>query len=275
MVSPVDKRKFDCYIPHPVEEAPEEVEDDPDLTPESLLSPLTQCLYRVEICLFKCSFFKLGGWWTYEFCPKKWLRQFHQEKDKPIRPQDDFILGRWDRQAGVIHDDYYSEEYTDGAVCDITGKPRTTQVRYRCSGDPSISLSEITEPSSCTYVLSVQLPQLCKYPAFRPADPKLQIITCIPEHDPNAIVSNSVNDLKAQFEAMHLEHLFSDDEDEELVMENFVSQVVIPMLRKAGGQGQAPNQIDEPTEQTNQNSEEETPMDFDNVEHEENEEDVF
>eukprot|EP01119_Soliformovum_irregulare_P005358 TRINITY_DN17126_c0_g1_i1.p1 TRINITY_DN17126_c0_g1~~TRINITY_DN17126_c0_g1_i1.p1 ORF type:complete len:312 (+),score=92.89 TRINITY_DN17126_c0_g1_i1:61-996(+) len=210
MVSPVDKRKFNCYIPQPLQEPKDEVRDDPEVTPETLLSSLTQCLYR------------LGGWWTYEFCPKKHLRQFHQEKDKPIRPQDDFSLGRYGGKVGTIHDGYYAEEYVQGTVCDITGKPRTTQVRYICSADRmSTSLSEIIEPSSCNYVLTVGIPQLCKHSAFRPVDPTVQTITCIPEHDPTMAAESPSpqQDMLKAFEAIYHQYLNQEDDDEEQQLE--------------------------------------------------------
>jgi hypothetical protein len=40
-------------------------------------------------------YFKLqiDGWWTYEFCYGKHIRQYHQEKNMPIRPQDEYFLG--------------------------------------------------------------------------------------------------------------------------------------------------------------------------------------
>jgi protein OS-9 len=73
----------------------------------------------------------------------------------------------------------FRELYDGGAPCDVTGKPRRTEVRMRCVTGLAQILS-INEPSSCSYVLNVASPQLCRHEAFRPRQESLATIYCVP-----------------------------------------------------------------------------------------------
>jgi len=178
MKSPLTQKNYLCVIPPEPSSAdnedPNSVEI-PDL--DQLLSPLTStCLYR------------LSGWWTYEFCHTKHIRQFHQERDLPIRPQDEFFLGRYAASiAGEIKSDpeqsYYAYRYTDGTVCDLNGQKRSTEVRFFCSGEKSASaLMDVKEPSSCNYVLAVNTPLICKHPSFKTKKETTMTIQCFAEN---------------------------------------------------------------------------------------------
>ena len=57
------------------------------------------------------------------------------------------------------------------------------QVRFVCSGASAGGESTITsikEPASCSYVLTIATPRLCKHPEFRSAPPPVAAIRCIP-----------------------------------------------------------------------------------------------
>jgi hypothetical protein len=130
----------------------------------------------------------LAGWWTYEFCYGKSIRQYHQEKDQPIRPQDEFVLGRQteadrlklkEEEPEEFNKDYFSEMYTHGTPCDITGQLRSSEVRYYCSTDKSTTLiSDIKEPASCVYTISVMTPLVCEHPHFAPKKEKVLEVYC-------------------------------------------------------------------------------------------------
>ena len=65
-------KKYRCYLP----EAEQEGETVPDGGPlEPAQSVATYLLPIKGTC-----FYRLEGWWTYEFCFLKSVRQFHQEK---------------------------------------------------------------------------------------------------------------------------------------------------------------------------------------------------
>ncbi|KAK1378268.1 MRH domain-containing protein [Heracleum sosnowskyi] len=129
--------------------------------------------------LILCSQEGQEGWWSYEFCYKKKLRQIHLEDDKVVQ---EFVLGVYDDEATAAYNQnlsdistlkdprskdasqrYHAHQYTHGTKCDLTNQPRETEVRYVCS-EPRAMISSITELSTCKYALTVQGPMLCKHP---------------------------------------------------------------------------------------------------------------
>ncbi|KAE8690964.1 Protein OS-9-like protein [Hibiscus syriacus] len=120
------------------------------------------------------------GWWSYEFCYQKQLRQLHVEDEKVVQ---EFVLGVYDEEATAAFNQnlsdistlkdprsndasqrYHPHQYTNGTLCDLTNKPRETEVRFVCS-EPRAMISSITELSTCKYALTVQSPMLCKHPS--------------------------------------------------------------------------------------------------------------
>ncbi|PPR99586.1 hypothetical protein GOBAR_AA21097 [Gossypium barbadense] len=104
------------------------------------------------------------GWWSYEFCYQKQLRQLHLEEDKVVQ---EFVLGVYDEEAtaavnqnlsdiSTLKDPrskdasqrYHAHQYTNGTACDLTNQPRETEVRFVCS-EPRAMISSITELSTC------------------------------------------------------------------------------------------------------------------------------
>lgn len=89
---------------------------------------------------------------------------------------------------------YHSQSYVNGSRCDLTGRPREAEVRVRGGGGTPKSsflggllinfpppppqfvceegagdyLARVDEPQSCSYVLTVHTPRLCRHPHLRP-----------------------------------------------------------------------------------------------------------
>ena len=72
-------------------------------------------------------FYRLEGWWTYEFCFPKSIRQFHQEKVKSSGQPDtttitqDYTLGRYwvpekSQDETPADDDADADEASEGAA---------------------------------------------------------------------------------------------------------------------------------------------------------------
>jgi len=185
--------KYQCFIPPEVNPMPSSRPS--TVSPMELMENLkhmgSTCIYR------------LTGWWTYEFCHNKHVREFHREKDGS--ESQIFMLGQYQENTeGTIHNlpnngkegsegmklmspvgkipgqdiPYFSVFYTDGNACDLTSLPRTTEVRYYCAEGKSNVLSDITEPSTCNYVLTVQTPFLCHQSIFRPKQEIVVDIYC-------------------------------------------------------------------------------------------------
>ena len=151
-------------------------------TPDELLEVLKdRCFIRQE------------GWWSYEFCYQKKLRQLHLEDEKIVQ---EYVLGVYDAEATAAFNQnlsdistlkdprskdasqrYHAHQYTNGTICDLTNQPRETEVRFVCS-EPRAMISSITELSTCKYALTVQTPMLCKHPLFQEERPVWHSIDC-------------------------------------------------------------------------------------------------
>eukprot|EP00238_Polyblepharides_amylifera_P005546 CAMPEP_0196583650 /NCGR_PEP_ID=MMETSP1081-20130531/44206_1 /TAXON_ID=36882 /ORGANISM="Pyramimonas amylifera, Strain CCMP720" /LENGTH=430 /DNA_ID=CAMNT_0041904599 /DNA_START=120 /DNA_END=1412 /DNA_ORIENTATION=+ len=141
-------------------------------------------------------FFRVEGWWTYELCIDKHVRQFHQEKDSVV---SEFFLGHFDEAATARHvgtnlgageyaEDtsstgaiyrYHSHIYTNGTACDLTDKLRQTEVRYACNSESAThQVVSIKEPTTCHYVLIFYTPLLCTHPSFQAPKLPVSYINC-------------------------------------------------------------------------------------------------
>lgn len=116
------------------------------------------------------------GWWKYEFCYGKTVEQYHIDKDGG---KTSILLGRFSKAKHVewIRNNpqkrpkpqaarkQLSHFYSDGTICDKTGKPRQTVVKLKCLENTSnlgaVSLY-LLEPKYCEYVLGVESPLICE-----------------------------------------------------------------------------------------------------------------
>ncbi|CAG9119227.1 unnamed protein product [Plutella xylostella] len=116
-----------------------------------------------------------SGWWKYEFCYGKHVSQYHVDR---AGASTVVTLGTFDPQA---HRDWLRENkakapkpldqrtsishlYSNGDICDKTGKPRQTEVKLKClensSSSAQVSLY-LLEPRTCHYILGVESPLIC------------------------------------------------------------------------------------------------------------------
>ncbi|KAL3669658.1 hypothetical protein V7S43_005042 [Phytophthora oleae] len=170
--------------------------DDNDLfTVRSLLQPLGDartCVTRNE------------GWWTYEFCFGRSLRQYHRDGDGRITAE--FSLGKFDTAGNrelertgsalvsehidATHDvsrPAYLELYDHGTFCKEfeSHAPRKAKVFYYCSqGGTSHHILTVKETQTCAYTVKVSSPVLCDHPHFlndeQKSDQEAEILHCIP-----------------------------------------------------------------------------------------------
>ncbi|KAF4320103.1 hypothetical protein BBO99_00005915 [Phytophthora kernoviae] len=173
--------------------------DDNDLfTARSLLQPLEDahtCVTRNE------------GWWTYEFCFGRSLRQYHRDGDGRITAE--FSLGTFDAEGNhelersgsalvsehidATHDvsrPAYLELYDHGTYCKEfeNHAPRKARVFYYCSqGGTSHHILTVKETQTCAYTVKVSSPVLCDHPHFlndeQKSDTEAEILHCIPVAD--------------------------------------------------------------------------------------------
>ncbi|KAL0484196.1 OS9, partial [Acrasis kona] len=148
----------------------------------------------------KC-YFRLTGWWIYEFCFNNHVRQFHQEQGKPVTLEN--FLGKATEpdinkvtNYQIIYnklnpvESYISFHYTDGTICDLTGGPRKTEVRMLCATDDTRNVlthgsrqehfvGKVDEVSTCGYVLEFYTNQLCKWEGFYKKEERVNEIECV------------------------------------------------------------------------------------------------
>ena len=78
--------------------------------------------------------------------------------------------------------------FANGTACDLTGEPRSTEVRFVCAPEagaaqagvatPAHFIESVKEPVTCHYVLTLATPLLCAHAAFRVEEAPLAHIRC-------------------------------------------------------------------------------------------------
>eukprot|EP01063_Lacrimia_lanifica_P035160 TRINITY_DN6635_c0_g4_i2.p1 TRINITY_DN6635_c0_g4~~TRINITY_DN6635_c0_g4_i2.p1 ORF type:complete len:256 (+),score=83.20 TRINITY_DN6635_c0_g4_i2:61-828(+) len=148
---------------------------------------------------------KHTGWWSYEYCHGKVLRQYHEEgvsgvvsASYPLGWRNVTSAARYRPATAATEDGALpavsSDEYVGGADCDLTGAPRRVTVVYFChpmalrrtrdhsalTADPASTSLYFTveETSTCEYLASLHVPSLC--PLTHPEDdePTHELLTC-------------------------------------------------------------------------------------------------
>jgi len=182
-----DGRPFTCALPDADgggarDGGADDADADADAPrPSTLVASLAgACVLRVE------------DWWTYEYCAGAHVRQFHGgEGGEAV---DAFMLGRVNESRAssldAVHLDasspagdarYVATTYDGGDPCDLTGEPRSVEVRFVCAEGGRDALHSVREPSTCAYVAVVGVAALCSHPGFRAREPPTAAIACWPK----------------------------------------------------------------------------------------------
>lgn len=144
----------------------------------------------------KC-FLRTDDWWTYEFCYGQYVVQKHiiPKNRHPYEGEVEvsFVLGLFDRNADLLRrrnasdvsypDAAFTQLFTNGTECDMTGKPRRTLVKYLCSDDAvriggvapqavAIEgglniLNKVREIESCVYEVEFLNRAICRHATYR------------------------------------------------------------------------------------------------------------
>jgi len=132
--------------------------------------------------------FYTKGWWSYEFCYGLEIKQYHFENGAI---QGDIIyLGKFESdynwtkteegeaamtgskgKTKQVQRKYHSQYYVNGSHCELMDDLRKTEVRFKCDEKLGVStmdvISEIEEPSTCTYLFTISTNRLCSHPRFK------------------------------------------------------------------------------------------------------------
>ncbi|CAH8853729.1 unnamed protein product [Trichobilharzia szidati] len=124
------------------------------------------------------------GWWTYEFCFRKHVVQYHEGS----RKSSETLLGVYERDYDWDNSSqnenkpkYHSQFYVNGSVCDLTGRHRKSEVQFLCADTNNFHIISVDEPETCVYLLKISSPSLCTNEQFTLEAPvKTQDIMCHP-----------------------------------------------------------------------------------------------
>ncbi|XP_030383805.1 endoplasmic reticulum lectin 1 [Scaptodrosophila lebanonensis] len=114
------------------------------------------------------------GWWKYEFCYGKHVRQFHKDKNNDVELFLGFFSEAAHRQWVALNPDKGARRpgftssiwhhYEKGTHCDRTGLPREVDVKLTCTpvttSGTAVSMY-LLEPKTCQYILVVESPIIC------------------------------------------------------------------------------------------------------------------
>lgn len=107
-----------------------------------------------------------SGWWSYQVCYKKEVRQFHEEQDG-TRPSD-WSMGIFVPEENTVDTPAMGSDvvqlFAGGQHCDENGEQRRTKVVYTCcKSKPAIlAIDSVDEPTLCSYIINVCVPELCE-----------------------------------------------------------------------------------------------------------------
>lgn len=195
---------YSCYLPKPLPTDDEDAEKSAEIDGPKLLKKLKdKCLRRLDV------------YWSYELCVDQHVRQYHEDAvtnakgDKTKKVTEHFLgrsrkvlLERGDAdklkpvnaapQEKALNSDgvptfkyngkdtpYYSESYFGGDTCDLTGHPRTTEVRYICDKKAYHAMEVVQETTTCNYLIVVHTKFLCQHAAFRLEGGSQHTIACV------------------------------------------------------------------------------------------------
>ncbi|XP_019851529.1 PREDICTED: endoplasmic reticulum lectin 1-like isoform X2 [Amphimedon queenslandica] len=191
LLTTFDNEQYKCTIPTQLLSDKEENEISSDaLLPHVLLEPILlsdDCVILVD------------GYWSYEMCYGKQLRQFHEERNQEELKVVEYNLGKFNKLEAAappnppptwpylnIDYPYYEVSLSDGSPCDIKDDMgRTTKVMIICDPEhrTASSLVMVKETSTCQYEAVIATKSLCKNKAYRVKDEPVHSIQCLPVKD--------------------------------------------------------------------------------------------
>lgn len=125
-----------------------------------------------------------GGWFLYEVCPYKHVRQYHAQGQSVTA---EFYLGKYvaTEEASESNGNRGVQEFDDGTLCDLTQVPRKTKVEYHCIDDEvkvkgvfmvtepgkEIPRFSVEEVETCSYLIRMYTAGMCAGPSGAVKDP--------------------------------------------------------------------------------------------------------
>ncbi|RKO94650.1 hypothetical protein BDK51DRAFT_43524 [Blyttiomyces helicus] len=177
-----------------------------------------------------------SGWWTYEYCHRQYVRQYHPTAKGEPHPDADYFLAIFSPdppahafygpgrigsgEAGaefVEHDEdgrhFLRQWWGDGTICDYTGRPRMVEVQFHCCNGEHVS--SIKEVAVCVYIVIIHTNRICREQYFKPrptvAPSSIECRPIMETVSPPALVPASPSSLKRKKPNSIIRHVESHD----------------------------------------------------------------
>lgn len=183
--------EYVCVLPAPCKTGcrPER-EKGPTYTSGDVLTP--QEFRVLDQSLSGLCTVKVDGWWVYDYCWGKGVRQYHNNAQGELETEN--VLGQTPKKDNAptplkftfethpVRGAYVSFVLGGGTLCDLTREPREAEVRLTCLDENKAggeeAAMEIGEVSTCRYVLWWSNKGTCSLRQLRPADSFFDQIEC-------------------------------------------------------------------------------------------------
>lgn len=157
---------------------PEAPATSPSAHPENaVLKMHGKCVYSTE------------GWWQYELCFGRHIRQFHVEGDSVVT---EFYLGRAPAKPSITRQElqtvhreptpqgavYIATTYRNGTRCELTEDHRQSELRFVCLPGEVTELQKVEEAATCRYTVVIGTPALCTMDKFKVTKRLVRGIQC-------------------------------------------------------------------------------------------------
>ncbi|OAQ31407.1 hypothetical protein K457DRAFT_30916 [Linnemannia elongata AG-77] len=204
VMTDADGIRWSCMIPPKLVH---EVKATPELTPQEMKEEERRSVqHGLELldhlsghCLYMTREF-----WTYEYCHKKKIRQYHavqsngqlipdtpentyvlavyqseeESNNNQVQPNNEAALQQRSPSSSVVRSTvtttelevsnerkYLVQHWENGDICDVTGQPRKVEVQFQCAPHND-KIQVVMETTICNYIMVIYSPNLCKDTAF-------------------------------------------------------------------------------------------------------------
>ncbi|KAG0277452.1 Protein OS-9 [Linnemannia gamsii] len=205
VMTDADGMRWSCMIPPKLVH---EVKAPPQLTPQEIKEEERRSVQRglelLDHLSQRCIWMK-RDFWTYEYCHKQSIRQFHAVQSNggqwvPQAPENTYILARYQSEESnnnqaqpnneaalqqrspsstsvvkstittteleVSNDrKYLVQHWESGDICEETNLPRKVEVQFQCAPFED-KIQLVHESPICNYIMVIASPNLCKDTAF-------------------------------------------------------------------------------------------------------------
>ncbi|XP_063934290.1 endoplasmic reticulum lectin 1-like [Zophobas morio] len=155
-------------------------------SPKDLLKPLRNFCFTQQT-----------RFWFYEICFNSHVTQYYPAS-KANREKVSNNLGIYAENNEIVPENvdqiptfeygkthevpYYSQFYENGTFCNLTGLPRSIELKFVCndlSADTLLFMRELREISTCHYEFVVETSLLCKNRHYTSVGSKIRTISCL------------------------------------------------------------------------------------------------